>query len=329
MKNLISKLPIHGSEGTLTLIVCVGFLILGISSGGSLFSQQGLLSFLAYLSVPILIGLSQMTVLAVGQLNLAIGAMGGAVCGLMAVLMADGAVPVWAALLIGLATATIIGAINGLLVIITGLHGFIVTLGTMTILLGVQFSLVRSFTIDAYSDSLKSFGRENIAGIPWLFLATIAVSILVYFFFSRSVAGRNLLATGGSEVAARLSGISNARSMILAYTVSGFLTGLAALATMASLTGINRSIGVDWLLPSFAAPIIAGVLLTGGSVAIYGTIIAACLLRIVDVARAQFLLDPSWTSFVIGAVVLSTVAISEYRKRRAASVMQKREGLAA
>lgn len=329
MKNLIAKLPIQGSDGTLTMIVCVGFIVLGIASGGSLFSQQGLLSFLAYLSVPILIGLSQMTVLAVGQLNLAIGAMGGALCGLMAVMMANGAVPVWIALLIGLVAATVIGAINGLLVVITGLHGFIVTLGTMTILLGVQFSLVRSFTIDAYSDALKSFGRENVAGIPWLFVATMCVSILVFVFFSRSVPGRRLLATGGSEVAARLSGISNARSMILAYTVSGFLTGLAALATMASLTGINRSIGVDWLLPSFAAPIIGGVLLTGGSVAVYGTIIAACLLRIVDVGRAQFLLDPSWTSFVIGAVVLSTVAISEYRKRRAASVMQKREGLAA
>ena len=117
--------------------------------------------------------------------------------------------------------------------------------------------------------------------------------------------------------------------MVLAYTVSGFLTGLAALATIASLTGINQSIGTDWLLPSFAAPIIAGVLLTGGSVAVYGTIFAAGILRILDVARAQFLLDPSWTNFVIGAVVLSTVAISEYRKRRTVSAIQKREAVMA
>ena len=269
-----------------------------------------------------------MCVLAIGQLNLAIGAMGGAITGLMAVLMQDWGVPVWVALLVGLVAGGLVGAANGILVVITGLHGFIITLGTMTILLGVQYALVRSFTISDYSDALKSFGGQTLFNVPYLFMGTIAVAVLVALFFSRSVAGRRLLATGGSDSAARLSGISNARSTILAFSVSGLITGVAAVVTIASLSGINTSIGGDWLLPSFAAPIIAGVLLTGGTVAVYGTIVAAVVLRLVEVARAQFLLDPSWTNFVIGAVVLSTAAISEYRKRRAMSVMQKREMVA-
>lgn len=325
MKTLIARMPIQGSDLTLTFAMLAGFIVLALSSAGAIFSQQGILSFLTYLSVPILIGLAQMAVVAIGQLNLAIGAMGGAVCALMAVMMADFGLPVWAALLLGLAAGAIIGAINGLLVVLTGLHGFIVTLGTMTILTGVQFALVRSFTIDAYPDALKSFGRLNVVGVPFVFIGTIATAVVVWVFFTRTVQGRMILATGGSEVASRLSGISNARSTVIAYAVSGILTGIAAITSMTTLTGVNRSIGGDWLLPSFAAPIIAGVLLTGGSVAVYGTIIAACLLRIVDVARAQFLLDPSWTNFVIGAVVLSTVAVSEYRKRHRASVLVKRE----
>lgn len=326
MNNPLRKLPIQGSDTTLTLITLAGFVVLGVSSG---VSQQGIQSFLTYLSVPILIGLAQMAVIAIGQLNLAIGAMGGAVCALMAVMMTGGAVPVWVALLIGLAAATITGAINGILVVVTGLHGFIVTLGTMTILLGVQYLLVRSFTLADYSEALKSFGRQNIGGIPFVFMGTILVSVGVYFFFVRSVSGRQILASGGSPTAARLSGISNARSMITAYAASGFLTGIAALASISSLTGVNTSVGGDWLLPSFAAPIIAGVLLTGGSVSIYGTIIAATVLRIVDVVRAQFLLDPSWTNFVIGAVVLSTVAMTQMRKRQNASPMKKREAVPA
>jgi ribose transport system permease protein len=325
MKTLASRLPIQGSDLTLTLAMLAGFVVLAISSGGSIFSQQGILSFLTYLSVPILIGLAQMTVVAIGQLNLAIGAMGGAICALMAVMMADLGVPVWLALPLGLIAGTVIGAVNGLLVVLTGLHGFIVTLGTMTILLGVQFALVRSFTVDAYSEALKSVGRQNFLGVPFVFVTTIAVAVGLWAFFTRTVQGRQILATGGSEVASRLSGISNARSTVVAYALSGLLTGIAAVTSMTTLTGVNRSIGGDWLLPSFAAPIIAGVLLTGGSIAIYGTIIAACLLRIVDVARAQFLLDPSWTNFVIGAVVLSTVAVTEYRKRRRGSAIVKRE----
>jgi ribose transport system permease protein len=324
MRNLIVAFPLKGSNLTLTLIAIVGIAVLGVASNGGIFSETGVQGFLSYLSVPILIGLAQMTVLGIGQLNLAIGAMGGTVCALMAVLMADGAMPVPLALLIGLVAATAIGAINGLLVVVTGLHGFIVTLGTMTILMGIQFAIIGPRTVSEYSDALRTFGRQNLAGIPYLFIATMVIAVLTWIYFSRTVSGRQLLASGGSEVAARLSGISNPRSTVVAYSVSGLLTGFAALASIASLTGINISVGTDWLLPSFAAPLIAGVLLTGGSVAVYGTIIAACILRIVDIGRVQFLLEPSWTYFVIGAVVLSTVAISEYRKRRKTSMLSRR-----
>lgn len=316
MKQFIDRIGLSSTGGTLTLIFIVGFVGLAIATGGNLFSHASILSFFTYLCIPILIGLSQMAVLAVGQLNLAIGAMGGVVTAVMAVLMANIGVPVWLALTIGLLAGAAIGAINGLLVVFTGLNGFIVTLGTMTILIGIQYALVQSFTIDGYSDALKDFGKLNVLGVPLVFVITIGVAIMVHLFFSRAVLGRRILATGGGEKAAMLSGISNARSTVWAFLVSGVLVGVAGIITMTTLPGINRSIGGDWLLASFAAPIIGGALLTGGSSVVYGTIIAAMLLRLVDVARAQFSLDPSWTNFIIGAVVLTTVAIGEWRKRR-------------
>ena len=316
MKQFFERIGLASSGGTLTVIFIVGFLGLAIATGGNLFSHASILSFFTYLCIPILIGLSQMAVLAVGQLNLAIGAMGGVVTAVMAVLMANIGVPVPLALMIGLLAGAGIGAINGLLVVFTGLNGFIVTLGTMTILIGVQYALVQSFTIDGYSDALKDFGKLNLFGVPLVFVITIGVAILVHLFFSRAVLGRRILATGGGEKAAMLSGISNAASTVWAFLVSGVLVGVAGIITMTTLPGINRSIGGDWLLASFAAPIIGGALLTGGPSVVYGTIIAAMLLRLVDVARAQFSLDPSWTNFIIGAVVLTTVAIGEWRKRR-------------
>ena len=306
---------VSGTNGTLTILFIVGFAALTIATAGNMLTYQSVLSFFTYLCVPVLIGLGQMVVLSVGQLNLAIGAMGGVTTAVMAVLMATYGVPVWLALILGLLLGAAIGAINGLLVVLTGLNGFIVTLGTMTILIGVQYALVRSFTIDAYSTTLKTFGKLNIIGIPLIFLITILVAIIVSIFFSRSVLGRRILATGGSEKAAMLSGISNAKSTVWAFTISGILIGVAAIITMTTLPGINRSIGGDWLLASFAAPIIGGALLTGGSSIVYGTIVAAMVLRLVDFTRAQFSLDPSWTNFIIGAVLLTTVAVGEWRKR--------------
>lgn len=315
------KIPLQGSDATLTIVFVVGFLALAATSGGSLLTRRAILSILTYLAVPILIGLAQMVVLAVGQMNLAIGAMGGATSAVMAVLMADHGLPVWAALLVGLASGTAMGAVNGALVVLTRLNGFIVTLGTMTMLIGVQYRLVRAFTVDEYPDWLKNYGERTLAGVPYMFLFAILTSVVVAWYFSRTVAGRRLLATGGNALAARLSGISNDASVFQAHVISGLLVGIASLVTIASAPGINRSIGGDWLLPSFAAAIIGGVLLTGGAVAVFGTVMAACVLRLVDVARAQYSLDTSWVNFVVGAVVLFTVALSEWRQRR--STLQK------
>lgn len=324
MKSILTRLRLSPSDATLSGLFIVGAVVLTVATGGNMLSHQSVLSFFTYLCVPVLIGLSQMVVLAVGQLNLSIGAMGGVATALMAVAMADYGVPVPVALLLGLAVGGVVGAINGLLVVVTGLNGFIVTLGTMTVLLGVQYALVQSFTIDAYSEALKGFGRINLFGVPAVFAITVVVAIALSLFFSRTVFGRRILATGGSEKAALLSGISNPRSTVAAFAVAGLLIGVAAMITMTTLPGINRSIGGDWLLASFAAPIIGGALLTGGSVVVYGTIAAAMLLRLVDFARAQFSLDPSWTNFIIGAVVLTTVAIGEWRKRRHASSLLAR-----
>jgi ribose transport system permease protein len=127
-----------------------------------------------------------------------------------------------------------------------------------------------------------------------------------------------LLASGGNPLAARLSGISNNKSLILAHTLSGLIIGIAAVVTVASAPGVNKSIGGDWLLPSFAAPIIGGAALAGGSVSVLGMVFAAFIVRLVDLARAQYSLDPSWVNFTVGAVVLGTVVIGRIREVRQA-----------
>ncbi len=306
------------TELSLTIIFILGFFTLAATSDGILLTRNSLQGFLTYLAVPIVIGMAQMVVLSIGQMNLAVGAMGGVSTAIMAVTMADHKWPIWISLLSGIVAATAMGALNGILVVITQLNGFIITLGTMTILLGFQYRLVRTFTIDQYPISLPDFGNKNIYGFPFILIIAIATSVLLSLYFSRTGSGRSILATGGNVLAARLSGISNSRSIFLAHTISGALVGVASVITIASLPGINRSIGGDWLLASFAAPIIGGVLMAGGTVAVYGTVIAAGVVRLVDIARAQYSLHPSVVSLSVGVVVLSTVALSEWRRRRTA-----------
>lgn len=299
------------SRSTAAMLLCVvvvGYVALGIASSGSFFEGPSVQVFLQYLATPILIGLAQMVALCVGQLNLAVGALGGFTACLMGVLMADHGVPAGVAVIVGLLTATAIGLATGVAIVGTQINGFIVTLATMTILLGAQYRLTGTRTVDGYSRTLRDFGTSAPLNIPLVFVTALVAAALLAAFIYRTVAGRRLLAAGGNPLAARLSGISTDRQIVAAHTLSGLLIGVAAVTATASLPGVNRSVGGDWLLPSFAAPIIGGVALTGGSIAVLGTVLAAFVTRLIDAARAQFSLDPSWVNLLIGLVVLGTVA---------------------
>jgi ribose transport system permease protein len=306
----------RSTEMSLLTIGVLGFLVLAAGSHGVLLHGNSIRGVLTYLTVPILIGLAQLVVLAAGQMNLSVGALGGFLAVFTAGLMADHGVPVPVAIGVAVLAGALIGAANGVLVVATRINGFIVTLATMTILLGLQYRVAGTRTIDAGSAGLRRFGTLAVLNIPVIFIVALAVAGGLAFVLRRSLAGRRLLASGGNPLAAQLSGISNNKSLILAHTLSGLIIGIAAVVTVASAPGVNKSIGGDWLLPSFAAPIIGGAALAGGSVSVLGTVFAAFIVRLVDVARAQYSLDPSWVNFTVGAVVLGTVVIGRIREVR-------------
>ena len=314
------KLPASLGSQSLVLIgtIVLGAILLGVASGGNFFGPVSMQTFFQFLAVPILIGLAQMITLAVGQLNLAIGAIGGVGAALAAVMVADWGFNPWLGALVSLVVGAVAGLANGVLVVVTKINGFIVTLATMTILLGIQYALVNTRTISAENwKPVAALGKASWFGLPAIFVIAIVVAILVGLFFRYTTTGRHLLASGDNEHAATLAGISNDRSLTIAHGASGLLAGFAGFVSFASLPGVNQSVGGDWLLSSFAAPIIGGVSLTGGTVAVLGTVLAAFVVRLVDSARAEFQLAPAWVNLVIGAVILGTVALGRLRESRA------------
>ena len=197
----------------------------------------------------------------------------------------------------------------------TGINGFIVTLATMTIIEGLRYGVNGPDTFQGYSPALRSVGRASVLGLPVLFLVALVVATAVAVFFARTVTGRQLLASGGSPFAARLSGISNDKAIVTAHALSGLLAGVAGVIVVSLSGSVNSSIGDDLLLPSFAAPIIGGVALTGGAVSVIGTCLAAFLVRLVDVMQAQFDINRRWIDVIVGAVVLGAVLLGTVRER--------------
>ncbi|HZC70142.1 MAG TPA: ABC transporter permease [Jatrophihabitans sp.] len=306
---------LRGSDLTLLLIAVVGFGVLAATTDGNMLSGETLKALFQYLAVPILIGLAQMAVLAVGQMNLSVGVVTGFTAMVAAWLMVRAGLPAPIAVLAAVLLGGGIGLVNGLLVVLTRINGFIVTLATMTVVDGLRYGVNGTGTFQGYSRRLVSLGQGSVLGLPDVFLVALAVAAAVAVFFGRAVLGRQLLASGGNPLAARLSGISGNRAIVAAHVLSGLLAGIAGIVELALSGSVNASIGDDLLLPSFAAPIIGGVALTGGVVAVLGTCVAAFIIRLVDVAQAQYSIDPSWVDLIIGGVVLGAVLTTRLRTR--------------
>jgi ribose transport system permease protein len=309
---------LRGTDATLGALAIAGFAALAATTHGNVLTGPTLRALFQFLAVPILVGLAQMCVLCVGQMNLSVGVLTGLCAMVAATSMVDAGLPAPLAVALGVAAGAAAGFCNGLLVVLTRINGFIVTLATMTILGGLRYRINGSSTYFDYSPRLVHLGQSTVAGVPTVFVFAVAVAAAVAVFFRRTVLGRQLLASGGNPLAARLSGISNNRNVIVAHVLSGLLAGIAAVVIVALSGSVNATTGDDLLLPSFAAPIIGGVALSGGTVSVLGTCLAAFLIRLVDVARAQYNISASWVDLIVGAVVLGAVLVEQIRYRQLA-----------
>ena len=106
----------------------------------------------------------------------------------------------------------------------------------------------------------------------------------------------------------------------MAHALSGFLSGAAAILAVAQLGNAQPSIGDDWLLISFAAPIIGGAALTGGHASVLATALAVVLIVLIQNGMVLAQVDPYWVEFLLGALILAAVGMNRYRAIRAEGV---------
>jgi ribose transport system permease protein len=259
------------------------------------------------------VAFAQMAVLSAGGMDLSVGAIGGlaavVVGGLMEVLKAPPAL----AMIAGLALGAIGGAINGFLVVRTGLSAFIVTLATASAFTGLNLGLTSGRPFYYLPESFKAIGNWTFAGIPGLLLVMLAIAVALWFVFSRVGLGRQILAVGANPRAAELGGVPVDRSRIIVHALAGFLAAFAGIILTARLGVAQPSIGNDWLLFSFAAPIIGGTLLSGGYLSVPGVIAGALLLTLVGNGLIQLNIDPYWTQFLSGLTILAAGGIDRLR----------------
>lgn len=301
-----------GAALGLLIVDLLGALVLSLSTP-SFTSTYNLFVTGRDLSILLLVALAQMIVLALGQMNLSIGAIGGLVAVIESGLMVRYGVPVLPALAAGLLLGVLCGGINGLLVHLTRVNSFILTLGTSYVYVGVNLGITHATPFYHIPDPISSFGQARTGPFPHVTVVAIALTVLLALFLNQTVLGRQLLAVGGNAVAAELSGLPIRRVVVTAHAISGFLAAVAGTLLMAQLGEGQPTIGATWILPSFAGPIIGGALLTGGSAPLLGTVFAMGLVSLISDGLVLVNANPYWVQFLVGALILSGVLLGRIR----------------
>ncbi|WP_282046448.1 ABC transporter permease [Roseibium album] len=270
-------------------------------------------------AVNIMIGFSMMIVIVTGGLNLAVGAIG--VCAAMAGgwLMQAVGLHWLPALMGGLAIGGLLGAVNGVLIVRSGLHSFVITLATMSIMFGVMIFLTQAESYREISPAFTAFGRMKLWGvIPPMLLVTIGIGILLWVLFVYSSLGRQILAAGASPAAAELSGIHVDRMIVWCHGLSGVLAGVAGFMlvsrTGAAIPSMAGQLGQDWLLPAFLAPVLGGTLLTGGRVSVLGTLLGGFLVTMLTSGLLLMQVGAFWMQTYLGLLLLLAVLLDLARR---------------
>ncbi len=270
------------------------------------------------IAVTLIVAYAQLMVLVVGQLNLSVGATGGMVAIVTGGMMEVWGLPTVAAVTLGLLIGIGAGLVNGLLTTKTGINGFIITLATASAFTGITIGLNDAKPYYNLPSAFVRFGQGRIGPLPYIAIVTVIVGVLLWILFERTLLGRQILAVGGNQRAAELSGIPVNRIVVIVFTISAVLSSIAGIILMARLGSAQPSIGSDWLLPSFAIPIVAGIALTGGSAPVINTALAAFLIALIDNGLVLTKADPYWIQFLLGAIILGAVGLNRYRAVREA-----------
>jgi ribose transport system permease protein len=190
----------------------------------SFLSSLNVQVLLLAISINTLIAFSQMIIIAIGQMNLSVGAIGGLAAISFAGMMDVWGLPAPLAALLALAIGIAGGVVNGLFIAWTGISAFVITLATLSVYKGLNLAITKAQPFYGVPDIVKTIGSTTFLGpLPWLVIPTAVVVVLIWYLLNRLPLGRSILAVGGNEHAAQLSGINVKSTIVTAHGFSGLL----------------------------------------------------------------------------------------------------------
>ncbi len=255
-------------------------------------------------------------VIGAAQIDLSVGAI-TALASLACALILQATDNIFLALVGAISLGAGVGALNGFLTTKFKIPAFLVTLGTMNIIRGTAMWLTDTAAVPVSNKGFCfAFGIGDIFGIPVLLLWTILFVVFGVLLLNRTSFGKQTLATGGNEVAARFTGIKTNRIKLLTFVMSGAFAAFAGILYTGRMQAGRYTFGDGDEMSVIAAVILGGTSMAGGSGSVFGAFIGSLLMGMINNGLILAGLDVSQQTIIKGIIIILAVALSNVSSRQ-------------
>lgn len=263
-----------------------------------------------------LMALAMTFVISTGEIDLSVGSI-TALSSLLGALAIQSGFGIIGGLLAGVGSGLVIGLINGLLVTKVAIPSFLVTLGTMGAVKGLAMWVTGTAPVPIVDANFNFiFGSGDIGPIPVLLVWTLVFTFIAHILLRKTSFGRQVLATGGNENAARFSGVKTMKIKLWVFLGTGAMAGLAGLLYAGRMNAGRFSFGEGDELSVIAAVILGGTSLFGGVGTIIGTLVGSLLIGTINNGLIIMGLDVSQQMIIKGIIIILAVAFGKKAAKR-------------
>lgn len=223
--------------------------------------------------------------------------------------------PVIIPLLAGLIVGVACGVINGSIIAKFKIPPFIATLGMMTVARGLALLYSDGRPISSLTESYNFIGQGEIFGIPFPIIILVLMAVMTHILLNNTKFGRYVYAIGGNENAALISGLNISKYKILIYTYAGMLSGLAGIVLSSRISSGQPGLGAGYELDAIASAVIGGTSLNGGIGTVWGTIVGALIIGVLNNGLDLLNVSAYWQQIVKGIIIVAAIILDERKNR--------------
>ncbi|MBC7869228.1 MAG: ABC transporter permease [Chitinophagaceae bacterium] len=311
-------------EVVLALTVVGISLIVGLVNNRFL-AQQNVFDILSNSSYIAVAAIGMSMVIISGNIDISVGSLIGllaTISGTIAVNAEASGYPLWLAFVAPLIGGMLAGAINGFLVAYLRIPAIVVSLGMLSILKGGLILWTGGEWIYNLPPAYQ-IAQQKIIGLPVPIYLMVILTILGALWLRYSATGRAIYAIGGNKEAARLSGISERSVIMQVFIINGLMVGVASIMFATQFNAIQSTVPSGLELLIITAAVVGGVSILGGTGTVIGAALGAVVFHVIPSAMVFLSISPYWKQAVQGLLILITVLIDLYRRRRQAFVGMK------